>query len=147
MEIEKKFLVKEVPNLENCEIFEIRQAYLSVEPVIRIRQSNDKFYLTVKGDGLISREEFELQITESQFNNLLLKIEGIIIEKKRYLVNLANELIAELDIFSGVYDGWSLVEVEFDSIEEANSFEIPNWFGEDVTEDFTYQNSYLSKKK
>ena len=38
-----------------------------------------------------------------------------------------------------------LVEVEFESVEQANSFVPPEWFGDDVTNDKRYHNSYLSK--
>ena len=33
----------------------------------------------------------------------------------------------------------------FDSVEEANSFVAPDWFGEDVTHSGKYHNSYLSR--
>ena len=39
----------------------------------------------------------------------------------------------------------SLVEVEFDSVDAANEFTAPDWFGEDVTESGKYHNSYLSR--
>ena len=51
----------------------------------------------------------------------------------------------ELDIFEGKLSDLVLVEVEFESIEEANSFIAPEWFGEDVTHSGNYQNSYLSQ--
>jgi CYTH domain-containing protein len=38
-----------------------------------------------------------------------------------------------------------LVEVEFASVDEANAFIAPDWFGEDVTEDGRYHNSYMSR--
>ena len=37
------------------------------------------------------------------------------------------------------------IEVEFDSLEQANGFDIPSWFGEDITKDIRYTNAYLSK--
>ena len=40
-----------------------------------------------------------------------------------------------------------LAEVEFESEEEANAFVPPQWFGEDVTFDGRYHNSYMSKMK
>ena len=39
----------------------------------------------------------------------------------------------------------TLVEVEFSSIDEANSFNPPEWFGKDVTHDGRFHNSYLSQ--
>lgn len=51
----------------------------------------------------------------------------------------------ELDIFRGALDGIILAEVEFASIEEAESFLPPEWFGEDVTYDGRYHNSAMSR--
>ena len=40
-----------------------------------------------------------------------------------------------------------MAEVEFPSIEEAESFAAPEWFGEDVTYDGRYHNSAMSRMK
>ena len=56
MEIERKFLVKELPaNLDSYATQRISQGYLSTNPVVRIRRSNDEYYLTYKGKGLMVR--------------------------------------------------------------------------------------------
>ena len=54
-------------------------------------------------------------------------------------------LTAELDVFEGDLAPLTLVEVEFDSVDAANEFTAPDWFGEDVTESGKYHNSYLSR--
>ncbi len=147
MEIERKFKVEKLPNLENVKKAKIIQAYLNTdsEPTLRIRKYNDEYLLTYKyskKDNEINVcNEVELPITEECFNNLLTKIEGNIIEKTRYFIN---EI--ELDIFEGKYEGLILAEVEFESIEDANRYNKPNWLGEDVTKDKNYRNSYLAKK-
>ena len=51
----------------------------------------------------------------------------------------------ELDLFREALDGITLAEVEFSSIEEAESFIPPDWFGEDVTYDGRYHNSAMSR--
>ncbi len=51
----------------------------------------------------------------------------------------------ELDIFAGSLEGITLAEVEFATIEEADAFIPPSWFGEDVTYDKRYHNSEMSK--
>ena len=68
-----------------------------------------------------------------------------IITKTRFLIPLEDGHTAELDIFEGKFAGMLLIEVEFNSIEDANSFVPPKWFGKDVTNDGHYHNSYLSK--
>lgn len=147
MEIEKKYLVRTLPeHLENYACKKIEQGYLCTEPVVRIRRSNDEHYLTYKGNGLLAREEYNLPLTAEAYRHLLPKIDGLLIEKTRYLLPLDNHLTAELDVFAGALAPLTLVEVEFDSIEEANRFTPPDWFGEDVTLSDRYQNSVLSQR-
>lgn len=145
MEIERKFLVKYVPdNISEYVHHEVSQGYIYTSPVIRIRRSDDRFYLTVKSDGFLKREEFEIDIAEEAFNDLSLKCEGNIISKTRYKIPLEDGLTAELDVFHGAFEGLMYVEVEFPTEEAANSFIAPDYFGRDVTESEGYQNSSLS---
>ena len=146
MEIERQYLVKDIPSdLSSYESKIITQGYLNTSPVIRIRRSNDKYYMTYKGEGLMVREEYNLPLTKEAYEHLLPKIDGILISKTRYLIPLHQGLTAELDIFDGELSPLTLVEVEFSSVEEANSFSAPEWFGEDVTNSGRYHNSYLSQ--
>ena len=142
MEIERKFLIKELPDLSKYEFLEIEQGYLSTNPVVRIRKKNDKYILTYKGSGLFAREEIEANLTKEAYEHLATKIDGYLITKKRYLIPLDPYTI-ELDVFEGHMEGLIMAEVEFPSVEEANSFNPPNWFGEDVTEDKRYHNSNM----
>ena len=145
-EIERKFLIKNLPeNLENFTHYEIRQGYISTDPTIRLRQQDDNYILTVKSAGLMKKEEYELDLTEDQFNRLWKKTEGNTIEKTRYVVPLNNGLKAELDVYKGFLSGFMNVEVEFPSTKEAILFDIPNWFGQEVTQDPRYSNSSLAK--
>ena len=146
MEIERKYLVRRLPDdLSKNEAKKIAQGYLCTDPVVRIRRSNDNYYMTYKGDGLMVREEYNLPLTREAYEHLLPKIDGLLIAKTRYLIPLTDRLTAELDVFEGVLSALTLVEVEFDSVEEANAFVPPEWFGEDVTESGKYHNSYLSQ--
>lgn len=146
MEIERKYLVKTLPqNLEQYEAKKISQGYLCTGPVVRIRRSNDDYYLTYKGGGMMVREEYNLPLTKDAYEHLLPKIDGLLIAKTRYEIPLDEHLIAELDIFEGELAPLTLVEVEFDTVDDANSFTPPEWFGEDVTNSSLYHNSYLSQ--
>ena len=147
MEIERKFIPKCLPdNLDSYEPHDIQQAYLNTSPVIRIRKQDEDYFLTYKGSGMMSREEYNLPLNQKSYFHLLTKADGNIITKTRYLIPLFNSLTAELDIFHDIFDGRLLVEVEFNSIEDANSFIPPEWFGEDVTYDKKYHNSNMSKE-
>lgn len=146
MEIERKYLIKQLPDhLDQCEHRKIAQGYLCTNPVVRIRRSNDDYYMTYKGNGLMVREEYNLPLTQQAYEHLLTKIDGLLISKTRYLIPLDDNLVAELDIFEDDLHGLQLVEVEFDSVENANTFVAPDWFGEDVTHSGQYHNSYLSQ--
>ena len=146
IEIERKFLVKKIPdNLDTYERIDMIQGYLNTAPVVRVRKENDDYVLTYKGSGLLSHSEYNLPLNKEAFEHLLKKCDGIIISKSRYKIPIENNLTAELDIFKGDLDSLKLVEVEFDSVEEANNFIPPEWFGEDVTTDGRYHNSYISK--
>lgn len=147
MEIERKFLVKALPeNLESYEQKRICQGYLCTNPVVRIRRSNDEYFLTYKGRGKMVREEHEFPLTAEAFEHMLPKIDGILIDKVRYLVPLSDGHTAELDIFQGKLTPLRLVEVEFESVEAAESFVAPEWFGDDVTNSKEYHNSNLSQR-
>ena len=57
MEIERKFLVNKLPEkLEEYEQKRICQGYLCTNPVVRIRRSNDAYFLSYKGRGKMARE-------------------------------------------------------------------------------------------
>lgn len=142
MEIERKFLIKELPDLSKYKFTEIEQGYLSTQPVVRIRKKDDKYILTYKGSGLMAREEIEANISEEGYKHLAEKIDGNLITKKRYFIPLDPYTI-ELDIFEGHMAGLIMAEVEFPSEEEANSFTPPAWFGDDVTNDRRYHNSNM----
>ena len=147
MEIERKFLIETLP--EGYEAFpfhEIEQAYLCTSPVVRIRRSDDEYYLTYKGKGLLAREEYNLPLTKEAYEHLREKADGIILTKRRYLMPVeGTDLTIEMDVFSGKYEGLVLAEVEFESEEQALAFTPPQWFGRDVTLTGEYQNSRLSK--
>lgn len=148
MEIERKFLIKELPfDLSSYEKQIIAQSYISTDPVIRIRQKNDTYVLEVKGKGSFAREEYALDLTREQYEGLKKKAEGLEIKKTRYLIPLSGGLVAELDIYCGHLSGFMNVEVEFKTQEEGLNFIPPDWFGEDVTYEKKYKNSYLSTQK
>lgn len=145
MEIERKYLIKCLPeNLSQYQCKKIAQGYICTNPVVRIRKSDDEYYLTYKGKGLMAREEYNLPLTQEGYEHMLPKIDGRLIEKSRYLIPLEGKLTAELDIFEGDLAPLIIVEVEFDSFDAANSFIPPEWFGEDVTESRKYHNSNLA---
>lgn len=161
MEIEKKFTLKNLPaNIESYPCKLIEQAYLNTSPVVRIRKSDDLYYLTYKGSGLMARTEYNLPLDEASYQHLLTKVDGNIISKKRYVIPLNNPqfassyqpltsptLLIELDVFAPPFAPLIMAEVEFPNIEMANAFIPPTWFDQDVTNNPDYHNSVMSRKE
>ncbi len=144
MEIERKFTIKELPDLSGYSFHIMEQGYLNTDPVVRVRKEDDTYYLTYKGKGLLAREEYNLPLTKEAYYHLVEKSDGIIIRKRRYLIPYETYTI-ELDVFEEPYENLMIAEVEFDSEEEAGIFQPPVWFDEDVTLERRYHNSNLSK--
>ncbi len=151
LEIEKKFLIKKLPeNLSEYECRIMTQGYLNTAPVVRVRKENNEYYLTYKGSGMLAREEYNLPLTKDAFDHLLQKSDGNIISKHRYHIPYSSSdknYTIELDIFDAPFAPLILAEVEFKSEEDANAFVPPEWFDKDVTFDPDYHNSNLSQKK
>lgn len=155
MEIERKYQVRYIPgNLKDYALKEIEQGYLCNNPTVRIRKSNDDFYLTYKSkinsigqnkNNAIINNEVELPLTEEAYFKLKQKIDNNLVLKSRYIIPLQNNLIAELDIFHGLLEGLRMVEVEFPDEEAADSFIPPEWFGTELSSDKSYTNHNLSK--
>lgn len=148
MEIERKYLIEEknLPkDLENFKSLLIEQGYLCRNPVIRIRRQDEQYFLTYKSKGLIAREEYNLPLNAEAYEHLKPKIDGKLISKRRYLIPLYKTLTIELDMFYEPCRGLLLAEVEFPDMKTAEDFTPPDWFGEDVTFDGHYHNSYLSR--
>lgn len=146
-EIERKFLVKHMPDLSAAQASQIRQGYLtrpedSVE--IRLRQRDRQHVLTLKsGEGTV-RTEKEVALQPAQFDPLWPQTEGRRVEKQRWSGDLGDGLRFELDLFAGALAPLRLVEVEFPSEARAAGFVPPDWFGAEVTDDKRYKNKALA---
>lgn len=153
MEIEKKFKIKKLPeNLESYECIHIEQGYLCRGPIVRIRKANENYILTYKSKTDLDETQFgtkisnevELPLSEQAYMHLREKIDGSLIIKDRYKIPLKEGRVVELDIFHGYLEGLRFAEVEFDSITQAEQFQMPDWFAEDVSLDNRFSNNYLS---
>ena len=146
-EIERKFLVETIPfNYSSYSKQEIRQGYISdsnAETEVRLRQKNQNFYLTVKTGEGIQRNEIELEISEEQFRTLWPATQGQRLEKNRFQIPEQGTVI-ELDIYHHSLKDLITAAVEFNSLCEAEAFKVPDWFGEEVTDDKRYKNKQLA---
>lgn len=155
VEIERKWLVTEESlskertiRKEGLDYADMEQGYLCRNPVVRIRKAKYKdgrteFILCYKGKGLLEREEYNLPLTEEAYLVLREKIEGRLIEKRRYLIPYGKCLI-EWDVFKNALEGLMYAEVEFSSKEEALAFYPPFWFSRELTGEAGYSNADLA---
>lgn len=145
MEIERKFLLDQPGVLAGHPGTEIEQGYLitGVAGEARLRRKGGRLLLTVKhGEGL-SRVETEIELDESQFEELWPLTEGQRIRKQRYVILHPGHEI-EVDVYEGPLEGLVVAEVEFDSERAAGEFEPPEWLGKEVTGDREYSNQSLA---
>lgn len=151
VEIERKFLLKN-DNWKSLvtETHVIKQGYLqsglekSQKSSVRIRISNQQANINIKSVDLIMvRQEFEYTIPLADAQQMLTTLcDDVVIEKTRYHVPYASHLW-EVDVFEGQNVGLKMAEIELTDIDE--SFELPDWIGEEVTDDKRYYNIYLLK--
>lgn len=149
MEIERKYLVAERPPLEGAKAVRIEQGYLALDPdsgvEVRLRRRDEELILTIKGGSGRSRSEEELRLDAERFESLWPLTEGRRVSKERHVIP-HSELEIELDIYREDLDGLLIAEVEFPDDEAADSFENPEWFGEEVTGARGYLNQTLASE-
>ena len=144
IEIERKFIVKKIPNDEIKYSHYIKQGYIvsDMHKVIRVRKKQDDFFITIKGNKTgISRFEFEYKIPKKDADQLFKNFckEGIIEKTRHYIEH--KEHTWELDVFHGQNEGLVVAEIELESEEE--TFYLPNWVDKEVTNEEQYLNVNL----
>lgn len=149
-EIERKFLVliDKLPNLvPNYQ--SITQAYMHEEdPMTRIRITSlnesmnaYKAYITLKGIGLLERDEFEFEIPVEEAKETINLWGKGFISKLRYNY-FENDVKWEIDFFSGPLEGLVIAEVELESPDQ--ELILPEWIGQEVTNESDYTNVKLA---
>jgi len=158
-EIERKYLVNlaDLPSdidLSTMKSSHLQQGYIAVgtdgsETRVRSFDGN-RFELTTKSPGMIARDEQTIKLTEEMFTGLWEQTAGSRVEKTRYYIPL-DQLTIELDVYEGHLSGLVTAEVEFEgrrteAMVRANTFEPPEWFGEDVSLNSRYKNHSLAQQ-
>ncbi|MEA3210346.1 MAG: hypothetical protein QOE70_3403 [Chthoniobacter sp.] len=148
MEIERKFLIRQVPPiLRVCPRVEIEQGYVAVEgnggTQVRLRRADNQFSLTIKkGQGSV-RDEISLPIGRAHFERLWALTEGRRLVKTRFRIPF-DDLIIEVDVYRQPAEGLMVAEVEFPDLHRCQSFTPPPWFAEEVTGDHRFGNVQLA---
>ena len=145
MEVERKFLVGQPPDLEGSDSDEIEQGYLATgsDGEVRVRRKGERLVLTAKRGSGLSRDEAEVELDRAGFDRLWPLTEGRRLHKRRHVVP-HGDLEIEVDVYEGDLDGLVVAEIEFPSEKEAREFDPPEWMGKDVTGDERYLNETLA---
>ena len=157
-EIERKFVVKleDIPyKLSTMNYFDIKQSYIAEidksysfrlrESIWRTPEKKEiytKFTQTIKSKHLKVRDEYEIVLNETQYSTLSPLYQENYISKKRYELQY-NSHILELDIYNNI-GNLNIIEIEFDNIKDCDIFEVPEWFGVEVTDNLEYKNENIS---
>jgi len=146
IEIERKFLVDK-HNLPLPDSYKsITQAYLMFNnnQVLRVRKTDSQYQLGYKIKKTnIHRLEFEYDIPSEDGEKLISLSPYYIIEKDRYFINIGKH-VWEIDVFKDLNKSLIVAEVELNN--ETEEIDIPNWIGEEISDDDRYLNFNLSKK-
>jgi adenylate cyclase len=152
IEIERKFLVKHTRFLDNHEAIDIIQGYIISHPQLscRIRiakllnqPDQTQCVLSVKvseNDSLTVRKEYEIEVSQPEAMDYLHKCDHVV-HKIRHLVPYEGHIF-EVDEFLDENQGLVIAELELDH--QQQPFPIPEWLGEDVSDNPRYLNTSLA---
>ena len=140
-ELERTYLAKELPaDVYDSPTKDMVDIYLpasAVHPHLRIRKSGEKYEITNKQpvtEGDASEQvENTIALTKEEFGDLTV-VPGKRVLKKRYLYAHEGRTY-EVDVFAGDLTGLVLVDIEFSSVMDKNSFEAPPFCGAEVTQE------------
>lgn len=148
MEIERKWLLRRVPSMKPQTSKWVNQFYVSTEPEIRLRSTRSrdsaddwKYFLTIKGEGLLSREEVEVPIDGKSYL-LAWDLCNCKEVHKNFMMYHEGDKDIEVSVILDHPD-FIYAEVEFESEDEANSYEFP--WPDIVEKEITYDPEYKMK--
>ena len=147
VEIERKFLVEgDTWRSQVASESHIMQGYLASSPevTVRVRVKGNQAFLTIKGESRgVARSEYEYSIPVVDAEEMLRDLAVLPpIDKVRHRIPLGGH-VWELDVFAGENAGLVMAEIELSS--EAEDFDLPDWAGQEVSDDQRYFNVNLAK--
>lgn len=145
LEIERKFLVNSNHYKIGAKSVDIMQAYLSIQENIAIRVRIEGFNASLTIKSKVSERvnrEYEYSIPLDEAQSMIKMSQHSLITKTRFLVDYKRHTF-EVDEFHGDNEGLVVAEIELEN--ENELFEKPDWLDNEVTSDYRYLNSNLSK--
>lgn len=145
-EIERKFLIDTFPDdLPLLHTQRVYQAYLSLDPEVRLRRAEQDGQVTARsltiksGSGLV-RREVRIDLSREQFDALAELIPQPFISKDYRVYRLPGGLELECSLVDeGTDTAFLYAEIEFPSVEAAKAFPPLPLFKQEVTENPAYR--------
>jgi CYTH domain-containing protein len=147
-EIERKWRLRFVPGELHGHSALVEQGYiLTGDPELRLRRQDNDLLVTVKGDGDIERPEWNSHIPPWAFEALWRQVTHSLRKLRMTIGHKNYDHVLEIDTYLDTLDGLVILECEFNSIEEADAFELPTWAAGalEVTYDPRYKNKVLAQ--
>lgn len=140
MEIERKWILQRVPTeFRLVRNSQVEQFYVSTSPEVRLRYnpaSSEPFRITVKGEGTLSREEIETEVSEDFYNQLKDFVNKSPIKKDYSIFNCSGYPLAVSIVDNGAF---IYAEIEFETEEQAHDYQLPIDDAVEVTEKSEYK--------
>ncbi len=154
LEIERKYRVTgEAWRAQAHQVIPMAQGYLNdtasldsgaQKASVRVRIQGEQAFLNLKSREIgHTRQEFDYPIPVEEARDLLALCVGGMIDKRRHLVRHGG-LLWEVDEFLGDNAGLVVAEVELEHAEQA--IDLPEWAGEEVTDQVRYYNLALAAR-
>jgi len=153
IETERRFLISKLPedinNFPSKIIEDLRIETGEPHPHFRVRKDGDKMVLTKKypkETGLkLQMIEETIVLTEIEYKTFQ-KLEGTKQSKIRFNY-IYNDRHTELDVWTNDLEGLAIIEFEFSSKEEAETFVMPKFCLLEITDEEWLAGGMLSGKK
>lgn len=132
-EIERKFFVKQMPNLSGITPLHYERYFLERGngKEVRISKVGDSYLYENKSEiSNLERTRTKKEITKEEFEKLKQRSSEAII-RERYSIS-SNPNIA-IQVYRGRFEGLVRAEIDFSSVEEARAFAPLSWMGEEMT--------------
>lgn len=136
MEIERKWILNRVPTeFKQIVHTQTEQFYISTNPEVRLRYdptSPYPFRLTIKGEGTLTREEIQEEVSEDFFN----EVGKSPIKKDYYFFNCGGYPLEVSIVDDGAF---IYAEIEFETEEQARNYQLPIGDAVEVTDNPEYK--------
>lgn len=131
MEIERKFLIKKLPDISGITPIRYERYFLKNEDGIeeRVQKKGNKYeYESKRLISELERTRDKKEISEEEFEKLKLKGGEAIIRDGYALDDRVS-----IKIYHGRFAGLKRAEIEFGTVEEAKEYQPESWMGKEIT--------------